>query len=456
MAENTREIIVDTLLEIERGGTYSHKLIKAVLDKYNYLEPQEKSFIKRITEGSIERKIELDYIINQKSSIKVNKMKPFIRCLLRMSVYQLIYMDSIPNSAVCNEAVKLAGKRKFQNLKGFVNGVLRNIARDKDQIIYPDSVTEPILFLSVKYSMPEWLVQMWMDEYGYEIVVKLLEGLLKIYPISIRFRLSLDKKVEQEYIAQMEKSGVQVVPSPYLPYAYTLTNVEGVASLPGYEEGDFTVQDVSSMLAVEAAGICSSDVVMDICAAPGGKSLLASEKAARVLSRDISDAKVELIQENITRMKVTNIEPQVWNGTVYDESKKETADILLMDVPCSGLGVIGKKRDIKYNASKEGFESIVALQKEIISNSWQYVKPGGILLYSTCTIRKDENEDMCHWICEEFPFELDSLEPFIPKAVWEQTRNLQGKEEQQQGCLQLLPGITDSDGFFMARLRRKG
>ncbi len=455
MAENTREIIVDTLLEIERGGTYSHKLIKAVLDKYNYLEPQEKSFIKRITEGSIERKIELDYIINQKSSVKVNKMKPFMRCLLRMSVYQIIYMDSIPDSAVCNEAVKLAGKRKFQNLKGFVNGVLRNISRDKDQIKYPDSTTEPILYLSVKYSMPEWLVQLWLDEYGYEIVVKLLEGLLKIYPVSIRFRLSLDKKVEQEYIAQMEKSGVQVIQSPYLPYAYTLTNVEGVASLPGYEEGDFTVQDVSSMLAVEAAGIGPSDVVMDICAAPGGKSILASEKASQVISRDVSDAKVEIIEENITRMKITNIDTQVWDGTVYDESKKETADVLLMDVPCSGLGVIGKKRDIKYNASQEGFESIVALQKEIVNNSWQYVKPGGILLYSTCTIRKEENEDMCRWICEEFPFEPDSLEPFIPEAVWEQTRNIKAKKE-QQGCLQLLPGVTNSDGFFIARLRRKG
>lgn len=461
MAENTREIVLDTLLEIERGGQYSHRLIKSVLDKYNYLEARDKAFIKRVTEGTIERKIELDYIINQKSSVKVNKMKPLIRCLLRMSVYQLLYMDNIPDSAVCNEAVKLAGKRKFHNLKGFVNGVLRNISKDKENITYPDSEKEPLAYLSVKYSMPEWLVQLWMNEYGRELTVKLLEGLLEIHPVSIRFQLSLDKNVRQEYLSKMSQKGVQATPSPYLSYAYLLTGAEGIAFLPGFEEGAFMVQDVSSMLAVEAAGIKSTDVVMDICAAPGGKSLLAGEKAKKVLSRDVSEAKVDLLEENIARMKADNIITEQWDATIFDESKRETADILLMDVPCSGLGVIGKKRDIKYNISQEGLDSIEKLQKEIIRNSWQYVKPGGILLYSTCTIRREENEDMCRWICQELPFEPDSLEEFLPEAVWKQKQRMvsvndKNRLSKEDCCIQLLPGCMESDGFFIARLRRKG
>lgn len=469
MAENTREIVLDILLEIERNRDFSSRLIKAVLDKYNYLSLQEKAFIKRLSEGAIERQIEMDYILNNYSTVPVRKMKPLIRCLMRMSVYQILYMDAIPDSAVCNEAVKLAGRRKFVNLKGFVNGLLRRISREKEELCYPDAVKEPVAFLSVKYSMPEWLVEMWLDEYGSEITAKLLEGLLQVHPVSIRFRAGLDKAAQLEYIAQMEKLGVKVSSSPYLPCAYELTGVEGVASLPGFEQGAFVVQDVSSMLAVEAAGICSGDSVMDVCAAPGGKSLLACEKAGQVTARDISEAKVLLLQENADRMKADNLTIEQWDATQFDESRKETADVVLLDVPCSGLGVAGKKRDIKYHVSPEGIRDLSALQKDIVRASWQYVKPGGILLYSTCTIDRAENEDMAAWICREFPFEPDCPEADLPKLLWqqkkkillqsghEQTDNVQ-KERQanlEDCCVQMLPGYMQADGFFFARLRRK-
>ena len=161
---NSREIILDILLEMERNGEFSSTLIKGVLDKYDFLPPQEKAFIKRVTEGSIERQIELDFILNQFSSVPVRKMKPLIRCLMRMSVYQLLYMDAVPDSAVCNEAVKLAAKRKFQSLKGFVNGILRNISRNKESIVYPDPEKEPQKLLSIRYSMPLWLVALWKRE----------------------------------------------------------------------------------------------------------------------------------------------------------------------------------------------------------------------------------------------------------------------------------------------------
>lgn len=430
MAENTREIVLDTLLVLERGEEFSHRLIKSVLDKYNYLEERDKAFMKRLAEGTIERQIELDYYLNACSSVPVRKMKPLIRCLMRMSVYQLLYMDNVPDSAVCNEACKLAQKRKFGNLKGFVNGVLRSMARQKDNLPLPDAKAKPMEYLSVKYSMPMWLVEMWVKAYGQETTQKMLEGLLAIHPVSLRFRTDLTETERMELIGQIETTGAKLTESSLLPYLYALENTESITKLPGYEEGKFVVQDASSAMAVEAAGIKAGDYVVDICAAPGGKSMLAAEKAGKVLSRDVSDAKVSLIEENIARMGLDNITVEVHDATVKDERLAEQADVVLADVPCSGLGVMGKKRDIKYHITPEKITSIGELQQEIIKSSWNYVKPGGVLLYSTCTINPGENEQMAAWIVENFPFELEEEKQFIP-----------GKDE--------------TDGFYYARLRRK-
>lgn len=229
--------------------------------------------------------------------------------------------------------------------------------------------------------------------------------------------------------------------------------------LPGFQEGAFTVQDVSSALAVEAAGIKDKDFVMDICAAPGGKSILAAERAGRVLARDVSEAKLAIIEENLQRMPSPNMLCQVQDATVMDEKYREQADVVLMDVPCSGLGVMGKKRDIKYHVSPQGLESIVTLQKQIVEQSWQYVKPGGTLLYSTCTINPGENEDMVAWIVENFPFEPDSLAEYLPETLLEEAGELMAQrklpKELREACIQLMPGYMDADGFFFARLKRK-
>ncbi len=427
MAENTREIVLDTLLEVERNHVFFHQLIKSVLDKYDYLDSQDKRFIKRLAEGCVERQIELDYYLNQYSTVPVRKMKPLIRCVLRMGVYQILYMDKIPDAAACNEAVKLAVKRKFVNLKGFVNGVLRKIARDKEKLPMPEDKLE---YLSVKYSMPEWIVAMWLEEYGREDTQRILEALADIHPISIRFRKNMSSKQREDYLEQWRGEGVIATQSEEVPYVYALEAVDGVSSLAGFEEGAFTVQDVSSVLCVEAANLKSTDKCMDICAAPGGKTMLAAEMAAEVLARDVSEHKVELIIQNLERMQLTDkVLTEVWDATVEDETKHNQMDVVLMDVPCSGLGVLGKKRDIKYHVTPESLESLAELQKQIVDSSWQYVKVGGVLMYSTCTIHKKENQEMVRWICENYPFEL---------------------EEERQ----ILPGFVKADGFYYARLRR--
>lgn len=460
---------MDTLLELEREKEYSHRLIKAVLDKYDYLDTKEKAFIKRVTEGTLERRLELDYYLDYYSKLPVRKMRPFIRCLMRMGVYQLLYMDQVPDSAVCDEACKLAAKRGFQDLKGFVNGVLRTVSKNKDRLPLPDGKEQPVRNLSVRYSMPEWLVELWIGEYGFGITEKILEGLLDIHPVSLRFSSLLPEGERELLRAQMGRTGAALAQSPYLPYVYLVKDADNISSLPGFSRGMCTVQDAGSVLAVEAAGIRREDFVVDVCAAPGGKSILASEKAerGRVLARDVSEEKAALIRENIGRMKAGNIDVQVFDGRHTDEALVGRADVVLLDVPCSGLGVAGKKRDVKYRVTREGMAGLTSLQREIAAASARYVKPGGILLYSTCTIHSGENEELVRFFTRELGFEPVSLEGAVPARLWEERACLREDmrkagidpdrrltREEGDACVQLLPGYMETDGFFFAKLRR--
>lgn len=446
--ENTRELAVDMLLEIAEQNKYSHLVIRNVLDKHNYMDGRDRAFLKRITEGTLERKIQLDYVLDQFSKVPVSKMKPFIRNLLRVSVYQLLFMDSVPERAVCNEAVKLAGKRGFKNLQGFVNGVLRNIARKKEEISWPEEKNAAGC-LSVKYSMPEWLVKKFLSERGAFQTEKMLESFLAVSPVTIRLREDLKKEDQEAFLKKIEKSGAGVTRHPYLPYAYKIWDAEGIGALPGFEEGFFAVQDVSGMLVCEAAGIKKGDRVIDVCAAPGGKALHAAQKlqgTGFVSARDLTEYKAEMIRDNINRMHMENMEVLIADARRLRDHDVETADVLLCDLPCSGLGIIGKKTDIKYHVSKEGLSDLRKLQREILNTVWQYVKKGGTLIYSTCTVNTEENEENVKWFTENYPFHTESLFPYLPECL---------KEEGKTGMLQLLPGIHETDGFFLARLRRE-
>ena len=458
---NVRELVLDMLMEILENGGYSHLVIRDVLDKYDYSDPKEKAFVKRVTEGTLERLIQIDYVLNAFSKVPVSKMKPLIRNLMRMSVYQLLFMERIPDSAICNEAVKLAGKRGFRGLSGFVNGVLRGIARNRDNISYPDKNEDPVKAFSIRYSMPDWLVERWIACYGREKTQAILEGSLREHPVTVRLRENLSKKQTEEWFAELGKQGIAVQQHSYLSYAYRLSGAEGVKRIPGYEEGLFVVQDVSSMLVAEIAtgllkttaagkGNCPENpLVLDVCAAPGGKSLHMAEKLAgrgKVIARDLTEYKVSLIRDNKQRMNYDHLEVQVQDATVLDEAMIEKADVVLADLPCSGLGIMGKKRDIKYRIRPESLQELEALQKQILHVVWQYVKPGGILVYSTCTINPAENEQMADWFAQTHPFSLQSLEAFLPDAL---------KGEGMEGKLQLFPGIHETDGFFIAGFRRK-
>lgn len=431
MQVNLREIVVDILLELEKSEALSHIVIGNALTKYQYLEKQERSFIMRAAQGTIEKQLELDYIINQFSKTPVKKQKPFIRCLLRMSVYQLKYMDNVPASAVCNEAVKLAVRRSFAPLKGFVNGVLRNISRNLDNISYPDESKDVFKYLSVKYSFPEWLLMKWADEYDIETVKRILNGFENEKSTYIRCNTSKVTPDELKKELLSEKITVSEVTKD-LGYAFKISDYDYLMDIRAFAEGWFQVQDISSMLAGEGGIIGENDYIIDVCAAPGGKSINAALKAVNgyVEARDISDYKVSLIENNIERLGISNISCKVWDATVKDEEAINKADVVIADLPCSGLGIIGRKPDIKYNASEESLQSLAQLQRNILSVIWDYVKPGGYMIYSTCTINKNENQDNVEWFCNNFPFEIVG-EPVT-----------------------ILPDETHTDGFFIARLRK--
>ena len=443
---NSRMICLECLIDILENGNHCHIVLNDTLKVYQYLEKKDRAFITRLCTGTVERKIELDYIINQFSKVKVNKMKPVIRNILRMAVYQIKYMDTVPNRAAINEAVNLANKKGFYTLKGFVNGVLRNIDRDIDNIEYPKKDT--LEYYEIKYSMPKWIISKWFKEFGKDTTIKILEAFLKDdTTTSVRCNTNI---IDVDDLAeQISKEVTKVEKSSYCKEGLILSGYDYIGKMNSFNQGLFYVQDVSSMISVDAMRIKPNQYIIDVCAAPGGKAITAAlslKKTGIVDARDISEKKVKYITDNIGRFGLENVSVKVHDALVEDESVIGKADIVIADLPCSGLGVIGQKADIKYNATKEKLSELVDLQRKMLSVVQKYVKPGGILLYSTCTINRDENLSNVKWFIDNFDFEMDSLKPYVSVNIKSDTV--------EKGYLQLLPGVHNTDGFFIARMKK--
>lgn len=444
---NIREIVLEILMEITEEEAYSHVVIRGVLEKYQYLDKRDRAFISRVSEGTLEYLLQMDYIIECFSKVPVYNMKPLIRNLLRMSVYQLKYMDSVPDSAVCNEAVKIAQKRGFYNLKGFVNGVLRNAARGLSGVVYPRADQEPENYLSVMYSIPLWIVRKWLDQFGFEATEAICRSSHEQRGTTVRCRL--EKASVEEIEASLRAQNITVKRHPYLDYALEISGYNYMKAVTAFKEGWIQVQDVSSMLVGEVAAPNWGDECIDVCAAPGGKSLHLSDKlrgSGYVEARDISEYKVKRMQEAIERSGAINIRAVEMDAAEWDRMSHHKADIVLADVPCSGLGVIGKKQDIKYKMTEAKQGEIIRLQRKILSKAQDYVKPGGVLIYSTCTIGAEENQMNVKWLLENYPYRLESIDSYICDELKSKTT--------RGGYIQLLPGIHETDGFFIARLRR--
>ena len=388
--------------------------------------------------------MQIDFIIESFSSTPLRKMKPTVRTILRMGVYQICYMDRVPDSAACNEAVKLTVKRGFSGLKGFVNGVLRNIARKKEEISWPDD--------SVRYCLPQWILGQWEPEYGRKAVQVMAESFLRERPLTVR--MNLNQAPREEILESLREQGVEVIESGYSDQVVFLKNVDYLEGLDAFADGFLQVQDLSSSLAGDAAGVKEGSHVIDVCGAPGGKSLHIAELlngTGMVEVRDLSESKIALVEDNIRRSGLFNIEARVQDALEFDRDSEETADLLIADLPCSGLGIMGRKPDIRCNMTREQTLALAGLQREILSVVWRYVKPGGTMVYSTCTIDRAENEENAAWILENLPFEPVDL----TGRIGEELAKTLCRDTRKEGYVQLLPGFYPGDGFFISVFRRK-
>ncbi|MCR5735565.1 MAG: 16S rRNA (cytosine(967)-C(5))-methyltransferase RsmB [Lachnospiraceae bacterium] len=463
--ENERHIILETLIRIDRESETAgcDRILKAVLSRYSYLEKNRRSFINRVVKGTVERRIELDHIIDQFSSVKTKKQKPVILMILRMSVYQLMYMDHVPESAVVNEAVKLAGKKGFSGLKGFVNAVLRKTAASRADIKYPDRDEDISGYLRVKYSCPEYVLKLFMDQYGAQITEEILSQALNERPLYARCNIS---KISVPGLVKLfSEDGVnaEVLKSP--DNAFRLSDFDQIDKTKAFLQGFFTIQDTGSMLVTQLAGIRENDTVMDVCAAPGGKTLHAADLlrgSGRVYSRDVSFEKTELIRENVSRCGFENVTVEIQDALAPTPEMYEKCDVVIADLPCSGLGVLGRKADIKYALSEEKVSSLITLQRDILNVVYRYVKKGGILLFSTCTLNRAENEENAAYIIKNLPFEPMPFDDVPDNCILCDTSDRRHMVKLIPGCVRSEDGSIragdlsySSDGFFISRFIRK-
>lgn len=442
-----RDYIFDIVYGTLEEKKHSDELFHEICRKETMHMARDRHFVQREALGTIERAIELDEYLGAVSHTAVAKMDPVIRTILRMGTYELFYMDKVPDAAACNEMVLLTKRKKLEKYSGFVNGVLRNLAR-KDKEKLREEIAAKKRDIADKYSflyaVPKELCTLLLTQYGKKSTKKMLAAFQGPKPVCIRVHTK--NASSEEVRKELEEAGIEVNELPHLNEGFCLTHVENVETLPGFSEGHFTVQDESSMLPGVISGIKPGDRVLDVCASPGGKTFHAADLLkgkGHICARDVSEKKLIRIRENAVRLHEPEVEIKVWDARKEDPEWKEMADVILADVPCSGIGVIGKKPEIRYDAVSH-IEELVPIQREILNGILPALKPGGTLIYSTCTVSPQENEENVAYLEEHFPLKRESLDEFLPESL----RNKMTKE----GMLQILPGVNGSDGFFVARL----
>lgn len=383
-----RECALKALYDIETKDTFTNAALKSALN--NDLSASDRGLVTEIIYGVILNKTAIDYIISKYSKIKLKKMSPWVLCILRMGIFQIYYMDKIPHSAACNESVKLAKKYSHRAGSGFVNGVLRSFAREVEGFDFPAD-KGAVEYLSLKYSYPLWMTAKLVEEYGEERCRELFEENSRAHGVFLR--VNILKNSAEELIERLAVEGIECELTE-LPDCLQVKGKVNIDSLNSYAEGRFSLQNFSSQKAVDVLGAVAGETVIDMCAAPGGKSCAIAEKMnnkGRVMSFDIFEHKVELIEKSAKRLEIEIIDAKLQDASAVCAELIESADKVLADVPCSGLGVIHKKPDIKWNRTEADIDELCGIQKAILETASKYVKPGGTLVYSTCTILPEEN-----------------------------------------------------------------
>lgn len=434
---NPREIAMKILCDIEYNGAYSNIAVKKTLSAQNTLSARDKALITQLVYGVVSQKLNLDYTISTLSSIRLKKISKYILIILRLGIYQIKFTDKIPNSAAVNESVRLAKKYGHGASAAFVNGVLRSAARE--EVKYPAEGTERI---SVRYSFPEWLCKKWIDDYGEEFALELIKAMNQSPAVTARVNTL---KTDTAALAERLENAV---PSDIYKNAVQLSRTD-IGACREYRDGLFTVQDISAMLASEVLAPKPGERVLDMCAAPGGKATHLAEimkNSGSITAMDIYPHKIDMIDKNAERLGIDIISSVCRDALVFEERFADGFDRILVDAPCSGLGIIRKKPDIKWNSTEEN--DICEIQRKILTNAAKYVKIGGEIVYSTCTLNRAENEAMLAELLEKNKnFEaVDFFEALPPRLR---------KETARKGYVTFFPHTDGTDGFFISKVRRR-
>ncbi len=438
MAENPRKKAVKMLLDIEKNHSYVNIEMNN-LRKQSVFSPVDVRFIGELVNGVIKRKITLDYVISKYSSTKLNKISPFVLAVLRTGIYQILYMDKVPASAAVNESVKIIKNSSVSRLSGYVNAVLRCVTGEEIKNLDLSDENN----ISVLHSMPLWIVRRWISTFGRDFAINLISSMNEKANVIIR----RNPKVSSETLAEtLRNEGINVsmfkLPDfPDFDYCFEIESMDDlITNTDSFKNGDFYIQDPAAALVSYILSPEPDDKIIDMCSAPGGKSIFASElmsNSGEIIAFDIYEHKLQLINDNIRRLSIKNIKAMLQDATQFNVKYENYADKIICDVPCSGLGIMRKKPDIRYSRNEEDISALSMLSLSILENASKYLVNGGTLVFSTCTIEPEENENTIN----EFLNKHREFKPFPFSKNGEYYKTF-------------YPHIDKTDGFFVCRLKK--
>ena len=450
---NIRELILEILIRVEKHSAYLNILIKHYLNQYS-IKSEDKALVQEITYGVTRFRKKLDWIVNQFLNSQSKKIPLVIHNILRIGVYQIVYLDKIPNYAIVNESVELAKKSKYPKYAKLVNAVLRNIIRKLDNISWPDMKQDPIEYIAVFYSFPEWLVKRWIKRYGLDLCIVICQTMNKKPNITLRINSlkinmsGLKKKLSESVI--LFKEG-QYLPSESL----VLEEFVNIGNSAMFKNGLFSIQDESSSLASRLLNPMPGQIIIDMCSGPGGKTSHMAQlmkNQGEIIAFEKNRKRLEMVKSECRRLGINNVTSILNDVTIFDADYLGKADKVMVDAPCSGTGVIRKKPDLKWkNINDSQIKSTTKVQEKILNIASRYLKPGGELLYSTCSIEAEEND----WIIKKF---LENNKQFVVQdtsSFVNEYSVIKYNTEIGQS-IQILPGYSGKnvDGFYIVKMKK--
>ncbi len=440
--DKARETAMKVLLAVHENGAYANIALAEALRKAR-LSEIDRRFATELVYGAVKAGETLDWIIRRYTTRPLRKMTPYVRAVLRLGFFQLFFLDRIPASAVCNESTELAKKYGHVGTGKFVNAVLRAATREPEKAKVSEN--DEVTFLAVQFQHPSWLIRRWLVQFGRAETEKLCA--FDNAPAVLSLRTNLLRTTRDELMVRLRAEGAEVGPSVWAPEGVLCSAHAALDDSASLREGLFQVQDESSMQVAHVLDPQPGEFVIDMCSAPGGKTTHLAERMknkGKILALDVYDAKLARVEENAKRLGVSIIETRLLDARGAGDAYPNQADRVLVDVPCSGLGVLRRRPDARWRKSEEEIKKLPALQSELLESAARAVKPGGVLVYSTCTIESAENEEVVRAF-------LHSHTDFAPDATGEHLPLKPSSDD----MVQFYPQRDGIDGFFIARLRRK-